>query len=100
MGNGTLEVGDHELDIDQFAVADHGGLPFELKLWLVLRERCISRSVALGSRRSIAWRPSSLGSRPPWCEKRSREVPMPVATPLAAHNLAHDVIVAGAGRSA
>jgi choline dehydrogenase-like flavoprotein len=35
------------------------------------------------------------------CEKRSREVPMPVGTPLAAHNLAHDVahdvIVAGAG---
>jgi hypothetical protein len=24
-GGGTLEVGDHELDVAEFAVADHGG---------------------------------------------------------------------------
>ena len=58
-GGGTLEVGDHELDVAEFAVADHGGqFPRENEAQLAMRaQRLEIRCVA--SRRSIACRQSA-----------------------------------------
>ena len=71
-GGGTLEVGDHELDIAEFAVADHGGLFLErLKLSLPCGRRVSNSLRGLAPLHSMS--PIRLDSRL-CCEQRSREV--------------------------